>query len=100
MESVVQLVVWIFAFVVANWAYRDFVREGSGGFGRLVAFWMGFPATFATRLLVRERSETDMRDDDEGLDHLVREIRRDRVRRGAEGRGMMGMEGGSGDDDR
>lgn len=78
MEPTVEKVVAFVAWLVANWAYLDFCRMGEGGFKRLAAFWIGFPTTFVTRLVVDEGTQPRMREDDDDLDELVREVRRDR----------------------
>jgi hypothetical protein len=70
-----------FAWFIANWVYLDFRRTGKRGFKRLVAFWMGWPATFVSLLVVRDGSQPRMLADDDGLDDLMAEIRRDRIGR-------------------
>lgn len=80
-EAVVALVAWL----IANWAYLDFRRRGERGFKRVVAFFMGAPTTFATALWVTEGSQPRIREDDEDLDQLFREVRRDRLLRTGEG---------------
>ena len=76
-----------FAWLIANWAYLDFRRTGDGGFKRLVAFWMGWPMTFVTAMLVKNGSQPQIRLDDRNLDELVDEIRRDRLLRERSDRG-------------
>ena len=62
--------------------YLDMKRKGVGGFGRIVAFWLGNPATWFTFLFVPEGRQPRFqppRDDEEAL---LSEIRRDRKQRG------------------
>lgn len=88
--EIVAFVVW----VVANLAYYDFRRDGVRGARRFFAFWFGWPTTFVTLLVVSEGDRERLRSDDEGLDELVREIRRDRALREGDRRPSLG-EGGS-----
>lgn len=81
LEVTVERVVAFVAWLIANWAYLDFCRRGEGGFMRLVAFWIGFPTTFVTSLVVEEGGQPRMREDDDDLDELFREARRDRILR-------------------
>ena len=77
-ELTLGKIVAFLAWLIANWAYLDFCRRGESGFTRLVAFWMGLPTTFVTSLVVEEGSQPRMRQDDEGLEELFHDVRRDR----------------------
>ncbi|HEX9885580.1 MAG TPA: hypothetical protein VGA70_03790 [Longimicrobiales bacterium] len=77
-ENAVEMVIGLFAWFIANWVYLDFRRTGRRGFKRLVGFWMGWPGTFLSMLLVRDGSQPAMLGDDTGLDQLMNQIRRDR----------------------
>lgn len=83
-EYTLEVAVTLFAWIVANWAYLDFRRTGTRGFKRLVAFWMGWPATFLSLLVVRDGSQPRIQADDSGLEDLVHQIRRDRLMRGGD----------------
>lgn len=78
-EFALEVAIGFFVWLIANWAYLDFRRNGIRGFKRVVAFFMGWPTTFLTLLLVVESRRPRIKDDDEGLEELVREIRRDRL---------------------
>ena len=75
-------IVWAFVFVIANWTYLDFRRVDERGFKRFVAFWLGWPLSFLTKILVENGSQPRMKLDDQDLGELVKEIRRDRLLRG------------------
>ena len=75
-------IVWAFVFVIANWTYLDFRRVDERGFKRFVAFWLGWPLSFLTKILVENGSQPRMKLDDRDLGELVKEIRRDRLLRG------------------
>jgi hypothetical protein len=83
-EFSIELAVTFFTWLIANWAYFEFRRTGDRGFKRLVAFCLGWPASFVTMLMVAEGSLPRVRDDDEGIAELVEEIKADRrLRRGS-----------------
>jgi hypothetical protein len=74
-EELVGLVLWL----VANWTYVQARRTGRHGFTRLLAFFFGLPGTVATLFLVREGSQPRLApppDDEEGL---LAEVRRARA---------------------
>jgi hypothetical protein len=62
--------------------YASYRGSGKFGFGRLLAFWTGFPLTLLVALVIPARTPRPARRqlaDDE--DELLAEIRRDRARR-------------------
>jgi len=73
-EHLVGLVVWLVSIVV----YVDARRRGRHGFTRLVAFWLGFPATWISLLVVGEGSQPDILPPPDDEAALLEEIRRDR----------------------
>ena len=88
METIIGGIVGVFVFVIANWTYLDFRRVDERGFKRFVAFWLGWPLTFLTKILVENGSQPRMELDDRDLGDLVKEIRRDRLLRArSEGEG-------------
>jgi len=91
---------WIVGAIVqalGNAVYIDMRRKGFRGFGRFVAFWVGFPWTLTWLFTVREGSaaalESAPEDDD---DALLREVILDREARrlGPGGDGGGGRTGG------
>lgn len=74
METIFGLIVW----VLANLVYVEMRRRGEGGAKRLVAFWLGLPGTFVGMLVVDRRALPPIREDDEDMQGLVEEIRRER----------------------
>jgi len=77
-EAIFGAVLWL----LANIVYWDDRRRGrDDGFRRIVAFLLGWPATFVTFLVLTEGSVPPARRDDAGLDALVDRIREDRLRR-------------------
>lgn len=77
LEELIGLAVWL----VANSVYLRARRAGSGGLQRLLAFWMGLPGTFLCMVLVKEGSQSRLTpppDDDEAL---LAEVRRARTLR-------------------
>lgn len=74
-------IVLAFVFVIANWTYLDFRRVDERGFKRFVAFWLGWPLSFLTKILVENGSQPGMELHDRDLGKLVKEIRRDRLLR-------------------
>jgi hypothetical protein len=75
LEELVGLVVWLLAVAV----YVDARRKGLRGFRRLVSFWMGFPATWLSFLVVSEGSQPLLAPPPDDEDALLEEIRRDRA---------------------
>jgi hypothetical protein len=73
-EHLVGLVVWLVSIVV----YVDARRRGRRGFTRLVAFWLGFPATWISLFVVREGSQPDILPPPDDEAALLEEIRRAR----------------------
>jgi hypothetical protein len=67
--------------VLANAVYIDMRRKGIRGFGRFVAFFVGFPWTLTWLFIVEEGSaaELEIAPDDE--EQLLREVIRDRIDR-------------------
>ena len=83
LEAVVGALVW----AIANGVYIDMKRKGVRGFGRLCAFWMGFPSTWVWLILIAEGAGPRLAvplDDEEAL---LAEIRRDRALRTGDGSG-------------
>lgn len=78
LELTLERIVAVVAWLIANAAYLDFRRRDEHGLKRLVAFWIGFPATLATFLAVEDGSQPRIRDDDADLEELFDEVRRDR----------------------
>jgi len=79
LEGILGSLVW----VVANFAYGSYLRDGERGFKRLAAFWLGFPLTLCSGFLIpRSRRITKSRRDEfEEERELLMEIRRDRALR-------------------
>ncbi len=86
LEAILGAVVWI----TANLAYSSMARNGEQGFGRLVAFCLGWPCTFVTYLNINPAKQVAEPEPDaryqtqlelEGERDLLFEIRRDRARR-------------------
>lgn len=86
LREILGLLVWI----IANFSYRAMVRDGEGGFRRLVAFCLGWPGTFVSYLGVkpprrgavprpdaRYRAQLELKEERD----LLLEIRHDRARR-------------------
>ena len=89
MQTLLAYIAGIILHLTANWVYFDLMRSGERGAKRFFAFWLGWPLTFLTKLLVNERPALGMREDDEGLRELVGEIRRDRRVRSAVSEGAQ-----------
>jgi len=82
MESILQSVVGFLVWVVGNVVYVDKRRRGAHGFARFLAFWLGFPGTFLSKLLVIEGSQPALEpppDDEEALLIEVRKARMERI---------------------
>ncbi len=91
---------WILYWLVeimANVTYVSYVREGERGFKRLAAFFLGWPYTLVSYLVIKPKNQrlappkTDARyqaqlELEEDRDLLL-EIRRDRARRISRGEG-------------
>jgi len=85
LEGMLGGAVW----VIANIAYGSMIRTGEQGFGRLVAFFFGWPGTFVSYMVIKPtrrmpEPQTDSRyqrqlELEEERD-LLFEIRRDRAR--------------------
>ena len=85
LEGILGAAVW----VIANLAYGSMARTGEQGFRRLAAFWLGWPGTFVSYIVVkptRRMAEHQMDpryqkqlELEEERDLLL-EIRRDRAR--------------------
>ena len=86
LEGMLGGVVW----VIANLAYGSMVRTGEQGFRRLAAFWLGWPGTFVSYVVVkptrrmagpqmdpRYQKQLELQEERD----LLFEIRRDRARR-------------------
>ncbi len=68
--------------ILASLMYASYRSSGKFGFGRLLAFWTGFPITLLVALVIPARPPRPARRqlaDDE--DELLAEIRRDRAHR-------------------
>ncbi len=85
LEGILGAAVW----VIANLAYGSMARTGEQGFRRLAAFWLGWPGTFVSYMVIkptRRMSEPQMDPRyQEQLElkeerDLLLEIRRDRAR--------------------
>lgn len=74
LRQLVGLVVWLVSVAV----YLDARRRGRRGFTRFVAFWVGFPATWISWLVVREGTQPDIQPPPDDEMALLEEIRRDR----------------------
>ena len=79
LEGILGSLVW----VVANFAYGSYLRDGERGFKRLAAFWLGLPLTLCSGFFIpRSRRITKSRRDEfEEERELLMEIRRDRALR-------------------
>ncbi len=65
--------------VLANLMYASYRSSGKFGFGRLLAFWTGFPLTLCIAMVIPARPpRRELPDDD---NELLAEIRRDRAQR-------------------
>ena len=65
--------------ILANLMYASYRSSGKFGFGRLLAFWTGFPMTLCIAMVIPARAARRELADDE--DELLAEIRRDRAQR-------------------
>ena len=74
LEELIGLAVWL----VANSVYLRARRTGSGGLQRLLAFWMGLPGTFLCMVLVKEGSQSSLAPPPDDEDALLVEVRRSR----------------------
>lgn len=81
MEILVREVVGLFVWLVANAVYLDALRRGRPGFKRFLGFWMGFPGTFFTKLLVAEGSQPTVEPPPDDDASLLADVRRDRALR-------------------
>jgi hypothetical protein len=75
LEELVGLAVWL----LANSVYLRARRAGSGGLQRLLAFWMGLPGTFLCMVLVKEGSKSRLAPPPDDEDALLAEVRRART---------------------
>ena len=73
-EELVGLIVWL----VANAVYLSARRTGSHGIHRFLAFWMGLPGTLGSLVLVKEGSQPRIAPPPDDEDGLLAEVRRDR----------------------
>ncbi|MGE0160788.1 MAG: hypothetical protein AB7T31_15400 [Gemmatimonadales bacterium] len=78
LDWAVGAIVW----ALANVVYVDMRRKRVGGFGRFAAFWVGFPATWLSLLVVKEGPATAIEVPDDDEEALLREVRLDRRDRG------------------
>ena len=92
LEGILGGVVW----VIANFAYSSMVRTGEQGFRRLAAFWLGWPGTFVSYMVIKPtRRMSEPRIDSryqgqlelEEERDLLFEIRRERARQISRGLG-------------
>lgn len=83
LQALIGAIVWTFA----NLLYVDLKRKGVGSFARVVAFWLGMPATWISLLVVREGRHPRVRPPPDDEEALLAEIRRDRALRIARERG-------------
>lgn len=73
-EELVGLIVWL----VANAVYLGSRRTGSRGIYRFLAFWMGLPGTLFSLIFVKEGSQPRITPPPDDEDGLLAEVRRDR----------------------
>ena len=74
LEALIGAIVW----AVANVVYVDLRRKGERGFGRIVSFFAGQPATWLWLFLVEEGRIPRIRPPPDDEDRLLREIEVDR----------------------
>jgi hypothetical protein len=85
MVPFLQWAVGAIVWTLANVVYVDMRRKGVRGFGRFAAFWVGFPGTWLSLLVVRggQAATIEAPDDDEEV--LLRQVRLDREARRLDG---------------
>ena len=77
-EGLVGLIIWI----LGNYFYYEYRREGErSGLKRFVTFWMGFPLTVVSLLVVPLGKAPLLKAPPSEGDSLLEEIRRDRALR-------------------
>ena len=88
-EPMLQGILVSLVWVVANFAYGSYLRDGERGFKCLAAFWLGFPLTLCSGFFIPRRKSImkSRRDEFEEDRELLMEIRRDRARRLSGGQG-------------
>lgn len=74
LEGLVGAIVW----AVANVVYVDLRRKGDRGFGRVVSFFAGMPATWLWLFLVDEGETPRIEAPPDDEDRLFREVAVDR----------------------
>ncbi len=84
-EGLAGSLVWL----LANGLYIDMKRKGRGGFGRIVLFFMGLPATWLWLVLIREGKHRELPEPPDDTAALLAEIRRDRALRRGDAEGEM-----------
>jgi hypothetical protein len=77
---------------LANVIYIDMRRKGVRGFGRFVAFFVGFPWTLTWLFIVDEGSAAELEPAPGDEEELLREVRLDRARRLAQSREGAGKD--------
>lgn len=77
LEELIGLAVWL----VANTVYLRARHTGSRGLQRLLAFWMGLPGTFLCMVLVKEGIQARLAPPPDDEEALLAEIRRARTLR-------------------
>jgi len=78
LEGLVGLIIWL----CGNYFYYEFRKEGErSGFKRFIAFWMGFPLTVVSLLIVPMGKSPLLKPPPSEGDSLLEEIRRDRALR-------------------
>ena len=78
LEGLVGLIIWL----CGNYFYYEFRKEGErSGFKRFIAFWMGFPLTIVSFLIVPMGKSPLLKAPPSEGDSLLEEIRRDRALR-------------------
>ncbi len=75
-EEILGLVVWM----IANGVYFDMKRKGRTGFSRLAAFWVGFPMTLFWFFILPEGSQPEKLEPPDDAEELLAEIRREKER--------------------
>lgn len=76
MEEILGLLVW----TLANGVYFDMKRKGRTGFSRLAGFWVGFPMTLLWFFILPEGHEPEKLEPPDDAEDLLAEIRREKER--------------------
>jgi hypothetical protein len=84
MFRIVNAIIGAIVWGVANVVYVDLRRKGIHSFTRFAAFWVGTPTTWISLFAVRVRPPETFSVEDDGGEHLMAAIRRDRALRPGE----------------